>query len=544
MAFASNGATPLLLASDGGLHKTADNGLNWRYTGGVRGGYNALQVTEVIGQEHSLGGLGDLYFGTQDNNVWASPDLDVPREPLPEAETRVTGVVCGACVNFMTGRLLQNWTGFPNPPNDAGNPKLLKPGFYIQNTRLPGVDANLFNLTVDTGLAWTPRYGFPEPIRSISEVAGPAETPTVLTPVKVPGQTPDGEEIVGVKRITDVLGTGMPVVSQVSGFGGLGTFATAFAWYKPFGVDPANPSFFLMPEIVSRTVKVSTDGGMSWTPDNALTQLVTGGGAFRFRWSQFGQVSSFGFDPECPGHILVGTTQAGVLRTFDGGATWARVSGSEVIPRVSSFYFSSGGNAVLSSYGRGLWRLRYTCPAGAAPRATSFPAFPDPALYASNTIIPLRTIDDPTVCPRCVTLIAQGGEVLEYTLDDKGDVSSVLLNTGRLVAYSPYGKEVPVPITVRTGGTARKLPSDRQLNLLLAASNRVQGLYLEDRIFKGLLVGAGEAGPEDLPVPKPLAPYLHATCRTVLDNYKKVCRLILSNSCAHRCPATGRDPNR
>lgn len=523
VAFSNDGATPLLLASDGGLHKTADNGLTWRYTGGVRGGYNALQITEVIGQEHQLGGLADLYFGTQDNGIWGSPDfgrtwpgsvccegffLDVPREPLPEEETRVTGVTCGACINFMTGRLLQNWIPYPNPPNNDGNPKLLKPGAYIQNTRLAGVDANLFNLTTDTGLVWTPRYGFPEPVRSISEVAGPSETPTVLTPVKVPGQTPDGEEMIGVKRITDVLGSGTPVVSQVSGFGGLGTFATMFAWYKPFGVDPANPSFFLMPDVVSGTVKVSTDGGMNWTQDNALTQLVTDGGEFRFRWGQFGQISSFGFDPECPGHILVGTTQAGILRTFDGGLTWARVSGTEVIPRVSSFYFTEGGNAVLSSYGRGLWRLRYTCPVNAAPRATSFPAFPDPALYASGAIIPLRTIDDPTVCPRCVTLIAQGGEVLEYTLDEKGDVSSVLLSQGRLVAYSPYGKEVPVPVEVRTGGTTRKLPNDRQLNLLLAAGNRAQGLYLEDRTFKGLLVGAGEAGPEDLPVPKPPAPYL------------------------------------
>ena len=523
VAFSSNGATPLLLASDGGLHKTADAGLTWRYTGGVRGGYNALQITEVIGQEHHLGGLADLYFGTQDNNIWASPDfgrtwpgslccegffLDVPREPLPEEEIRVTGVACAGCVNFIAGRLLANSAQFPNPPNNDGNPKLLKPGAYVHSTRLPGVDDNLFNLTTDTGLVWTPRYGFPQPIRSISEVAGPSTSPTVFTPVKVPGMTPAGAEIVGVKRITDVLGNGTPIVSQVSGFGGLGTFATMFAWYKPFGVDPANPSFFLMPDIVSGTVKVSTDGGMNWTEDNALTQLVAGGGELHFNRGEFGQISSFGFDPECPGHILVGTTQAGILRTFDGGSTWERVSGSEVIPRVSSFYFSEGGNAILSSYGRGLWRLRYTCPADSTPRVTSFPVFVEPALYARGALVPLRAIDDPTACPRCVTVMVEGGEILEYTLDDKGDVSSVLLSGGRLVAYSLDGKEVSVPVEAHIGGTKRKLLADRQLNLILAAGNRVQGLFLEDRLFKGLLVGEGEAGPEDLPVPKPPAPYL------------------------------------
>ncbi|HKH47381.1 MAG TPA: hypothetical protein VKM72_22215, partial [Thermoanaerobaculia bacterium] len=523
VAFGNDGATPLLLASDGGLHKTGDNGLTWRFTGGGNGGYNALQITEVTGQQHRLGGVADLYFATQDNDIWASPDLgrtwpartccegfflNVPRQPLPPEETRLTGVACGDCLNVLSEPLLANVGGFPNPPNNNGNPRLLKPGAYVQNTRLPGIDASLFNLTTDTGGVWTPRYGFPEPPLSLSQIAGPAETPVVFTPVKVPGSTPDGAELVGIRRITDVLGSGTPMVSQVSGFGSLGTFPTMFAWYQPFGVDPANPNFFLAPDILDQAVKVSADGGATWTEDRGLTDLLTGAGAFRFRWGQFVQASAFGFDPECPGHILVGSTQAGVFRTFDGGATWSRVSGTERIPRVSSFYFSDDGTAILSSYGRGLWRLRSSCPPG-APRSSGFRALPDPVIYQSpsGVIVPLRTVDDPTACPKCTFLLAKGGEVLEITLTATGDVSSVTLSGGSLAAYASDGRQIAVPVAVRIG-TARKLPSGARLAALLAAGNRVAGLYLEEQRQKGFLVAAREAVAADLPVRKTLPPYI------------------------------------
>ena len=47
--------------------------------------------------------------------------------------------------------------------------------------------------------------------------------------------------------------------------------------------------------------------------------------------------------------------------SFDGGVTWATIEGSQRIPVVSSFFFDSLLNrVVVSSYGRGLWKLPRT----------------------------------------------------------------------------------------------------------------------------------------------------------------------------------------
>src|SRR6185436_15426039 len=63
---------PFLLATDGGLHRTADQGVHWTWVGGGRlGGFNAQQFYDVTGQYIEDTWTKDLYAGTQDNDVWA-----------------------------------------------------------------------------------------------------------------------------------------------------------------------------------------------------------------------------------------------------------------------------------------------------------------------------------------------------------------------------------------------------------------------------------------------------------------------------------------
>lgn len=520
LAFRSDGKTPWLLASDGGLHETDDDGATWTTTGAGEDGYNALQITEVTGQLHDTGTGSDLYFGTQDNDIWASPStgaewterrccegfhLNIPRRPLPVDETTLTGVSCGPCMNFMSGPVLASEQAWPNPPNDAGNPRLLKPGAYNHNTKLPGVDANLFNVTTNTGSSWTPSYGFPEPVKALSEVAGPEDDPTVFTAYKRPGTTPAGAEQLGIKRVTGVLVGGTPVVSEVPDVSGLGTFPTMFAWYKPYGVDPDDPNFLIVPDIVDDVVQKTTDGGMTWEPDNGLTDLVTDSGTFRFSWGQFGQVSNIAFDPECDGHILVGTRQAGIFRSFDRGENWHKIPGTEVIPRVSRFYFRGQGEAIASSYGRGLWRLRYDCPGAARPTIPVIP-FPRPVVYLRGVLVPLADID-PDSCPKCRYLLVQDGAIQGVRTDSEGRVAEVLVSDGRLQGYTAGGEPVEFPVQA-TPSEQGPTFDDKELTQLLAEGTRVRGLFLEERRVKGFIVAAQDVAPEQLPRERVVGPYI------------------------------------
>jgi photosystem II stability/assembly factor-like uncharacterized protein len=72
-----------------------------------------------------------------------------------------------------------------------------------------------------------------------------------------------------------------------------------------------------------------------------------------------GQVHSIAFHPTNSNLILVGTEAAGIIESEDGGQTWMQVAGSEQIPAINAFFFDEvRGTVTISSYGRGLWRMR------------------------------------------------------------------------------------------------------------------------------------------------------------------------------------------
>jgi photosystem II stability/assembly factor-like uncharacterized protein len=524
----SDGRTPLLLTSDGGLHRTADAGAHWTLTGGGAGGYDALQITEVTGQLHPGRRNSDLYFATQDNFIWASGDagvtwptnvccegffLNIWRQPLPADQTRLTGVDCGACFNFISGPLLAGFGGFPNPPNDAGNPRLLKPGTYVQNTRVTGLAGNIFDLTTNTGASWTPRYAFPEDPQDLPKVAGPVANPVIYTAIKLSGARPDGSPILGLKRVADTLAAGSPVLSNIGGIGSLGIFATEFAWYKPFGVDPLDANFLIVPDIDSNTVKVSGDAGATWATDFALSNLATRGGTFKFSFGPFSQISSFGFDPDCAGHILVGTQQAGIMETFNRGATWSVLPGSDFIPLVSCFYFQGSSQVLISSYGRGLWKHVYSCPRRFFP-GTSVAVLAEPTIYWKGAKVPLSQIHDPDVCPVCGYFITEGGDILDYTLDAQtGEVREVALSGGSIRGLTYQRQPVAAPFQVRHAERLGKLGGDRGLRAQLKAGARIKGLYLDGAILKGVILAEREVQEQALPRKVALGPYVRVEVR-------------------------------
>lgn len=534
VGFGGDGKTPLLLTTDGGLHVTEDDGATWQYAGDMGRGYNALQITEVTGQLQD-GAPPHLYFGTQDNDIIASPNggitwperrccegffLGVRRDPAPADESKVTGVSCAGCMNFMADPVLYNEAAWPNPSPEGGNPKLVKPSHYVQKSSIAGV-TTLFNLTENTGASWVPRFGFDESTAGFPHTAGDADDPVVFMAFRDAGSTSEGEPLYGIKKVTGVLGTETPVISEIPGVGGLGTFPTMFAWYRPFGVDPDDPNRLLVPDVTSDKAKLTNDGGAEWTDLDALTRMVTEGGSLKFHWKQFGQISHVAFNPGCDGHILVGTQQAGIFQSHNGGVDWRKVRNSEKVPFVSSFFFSGRGEVVLSSYGRGLWRLRHECPTG--PVGSLRPPFRIPVLWRRGVITPVPSIDLPPTCPECSLVVAKGGRITGLDIDPRsGNLRTVHLSAGTLVD-SRTGREVKMPFNVAVGGSAA---TGEELSRLLKAGNEIHALFVRGKTFEGAVLGGPNVALPPLPQTSFNQPYIRVqlaeTHGTPAEDLKKI----------------------
>lgn len=527
LCFKTDGKTPALLLGDGGIFSTADNGVHWAFIGGGSSGYNALQITEVTGQLHSADDNSDLYFATQDNNIRASgnggvtwPDansmccegffLNIPRQSLPAAQTKFTGVDCGACFNFMSGPLLTGKGGFPNVANSTGNPRLLVPGSYIESDTLAGAPTvSIFSLTTNNGGSWAPKYAFTNQPQDLSKVAGDSGDPVVFTAVQEPGSTPDGQGIVGIKKISSVLASGSPIVSDIGGFGSIGIFPTMFAWYKPFGADIHDPNHLIVPDITTEKVRVSFNGGIAWTDDNNLTNLVTQSGMFRFRSGPFTQISNIAFDPDVPGRILVGTVQAGIFSTCDNGGSWNKISGSEAIPNVSSFYFLGNNHVVASSYGRGLWKLSLPdCPTLTAP-GRNF-QYAEPLIFWKGGYVPISQIHDPEVCPVCGYFIVDHGDISEYNVSNTNEIQRISLTGGNIRGFTFDAKSLQLPFPVSRSTNKFNVRNDKTLEQLMSKGYKIKGVYLEGKLLKGLLLAKEDIQPSQLPQRKELKTFLKA----------------------------------
>ncbi len=499
---------PLFLTTDGGLHRTKDYGNTWLLTGAALQGYNALQITEVAGSQHD-GGRFDLYFATQDNSIWGSINSGStwPNKICCEgfwlytthpyvAASKMHGVTCADCYNFQADPGLVNAGTFPNAPNQIGTPALLKPNFYVQNTRPQNMTSgNFFKLTRNNGNTWSSVFTFNDPILNTNTtVAGNPDNPVLFIPVSI-GTIGGGDAFV-LKRISNFMGDPQDVVIEhIDNFGELGTFPTMFAFYKVFGVNPANPNHFIVTDIVDSKMKVTIDGGETWTTNNTLTNLITNDGQLMFKRrgqtatgkERFVQCQVIAFNPLNTSNILIGTTQSGVIRSANGGMNWNYIKNTSSVTNISSFFFHTGGT-IFSSYGRGLYKLKQNFGAAPTQKASSViykkvPMVWDPEL---KVVSPLSDYKDKYDFEDYDIFIIKAGKITE--LPPKGQAFSLFgIDKGELVHVSKSGIfQKPVFNTVVMDSV--RYESFRFYGVLQKKMNQVRGIIIKKGVITGIIL--------------------------------------------------------
>jgi photosystem II stability/assembly factor-like uncharacterized protein len=374
---------PLLLGSDGGVHRTSDGGATWTLTGGGAHGYNALQVTEVKGQWIDELGQFDLYFGTQDNRVFSSGDLgstwpnsvccegfylEMLKHVHAAADSHVTFVSCAKCRNLVSGRLFTSLSGWPNPASKHGNPSIVAKSFQDQPVDSEDGFVKGKAATESLGSSWSQYATVPEDQKSIAKLSertvttsGKTSTlPVQYQPIRTGFDSAGDFDVVQLVRLSKNASspTASTYYPTMTGFGGLGINTTAFAQYEVFAVDPLDSGHLIAPDIVNEKMMQSTDGGDTWSEIPALTSLVTNSGKYLFRSGTFSFPSAVSFSHDDPHSVALGTQENGLFVSSDGGGTWKQVPSSEKATYITSVEWETPSEAFVSTYGRGLWHLK------------------------------------------------------------------------------------------------------------------------------------------------------------------------------------------
>lgn len=393
-----NAGNSLLLSGDGGVLNTTDGGNNWHMTGSGVKGLNALQINEAAVQENFENGKKNyIYFGTQDNNLWASLDgggtwaafgneghsLGIKRRAIMSKGNLMVLTLDDSVSHYGSG---QGWAGaadWKEVPARAGDPMIVPEGGdlldpeprdrFVQLSFSKGffdprvgikLDRYNFNNTYNGGGTWN-KIGQMSyaPTAQYPKISSSGE-PVMYQPYFTSETTKNGFSKVGLMRLTKTNRVGLGVLERAdgNGFGSLGTFPTEFKWYNVFAVHPTNPEHVIIADIESSEIKVSKDGGKNWYAETALTYLITDGGKIEFYkivdCCPKMLVTCMSFNPDNPNEIAIGTRENGIFFSWDGGSIWYKLDNTVQITNASSISFYFDGSILVSTYGRGLWKFK------------------------------------------------------------------------------------------------------------------------------------------------------------------------------------------
>jgi hypothetical protein len=526
LAFTPGFTEPLMLATDGGVHLTNDQGKQWTLTGSNVGGFVALQIGEMTGRQ--VGGSSphlDLYYGTQDNDIKGSSDggatwngslccegafLQVDRANPAMVDGKVTGRRCGNCALFdVQPHLGQGDPGLfrSAPSGTTNNPAAHAPfqligDSFLQPLKLP--PNSEYWLTGNRGVDWAQSFTTTGTHVGRIHFAGNPVNPVAYVAL----EKGDGAKLI---RASAVSGTPVVAAADQVGMGTIGLMRTGQARYAAVGVDPKEPNHLLAHDVFAGT-KASRDGGVNWFAVPALDAAVSDTGKFKASMNSIAPfVTAIAWDPTNSCHILVGTMQNGVIRSADGGLTWAQVPGSKPATFVTSFFFPPTGAIWMSTYGRGLWQVTSSRTPPASGRC-EFPQPPGPVPQPGPVVI-LRAggaprafagLQDEAVCATCTVLLVHDGWITDIDGDDT--VRTVTTSGGFVEQRLRNGRESPATVanTVRaeeTDGLRRRVGGGATVTGGATDERRVRGLILDGARLVGYI--AGSAAPAIAPLRKP-----------------------------------------
>ncbi|MDQ2768712.1 MAG: hypothetical protein M3Y30_16345 [Gemmatimonadota bacterium] len=517
VAFTPGFEVPLMLASDGGVHLTPDSGRTWKLTGVAYGGFTALQIGEMTGR--AVGGDHphlDLYYGTQDNDIKGSSDgghtwdgsiahegafLQADAANPAHVDGPVTGRNCGPCTLFVVQPHLGSTANPPafhtapdgNAANIADPPFQLIASSYLQDVPsmapTPSFD---FFLTSNSGDNWAPAFSLPTKPLGAVKFAG-----DLTNPVAYIGVT--GTSTVGLFRVDNVTGQATVRRADSTGILSLAQLNTGQASYTVFGVDPSNANHLLAPDVLTNTMKASTDGGLHWFAYDPLTVAVTDTGRFLVSVNGSPSVSAIAWDPTNSCHILVGTMQNGILRSTDGGLTWRRVLNSAFATYITSFFFPPTGSIWMSTYGRGLWTVNVD----RRPPSSGRCAFPQPPGVINGSldslvvwrldggkIRPFGGLTDSLVCATCSIISAHDGFITDVAMD-KNVVRGIAISSGMLVQRNREKRETPLPVS-NSYRFAESVGLQRLVGREIIDTRRVRALVMNGTALIGIVLGGRE----------------------------------------------------
>lgn len=426
-----SGNCPKFLLGDGGPQTSPDCGQNWVVTGAGPGGFHALQLYDLTGTVH--GDHTDMYFATQDNSNWSSPNggQEWPVAFGPEGfnieavhasttdDQFVVGVQCASCSYFRQNAhwsLMGTDTVWNNPTDNRPSsgpvaidnqvfaqfgqplavvgPPPVAPPVTTDNGAFVTTDASATFPGPVAGATITETFAnlgpFPQNLIGTSDqlrTSGPKATPTLFMPaLKSPADV-----ALGLKRVNNVRSGTASVVDADTGI----ILSRSWVYQRPvWAVDPSNPQFLIAVDAVNNQIVTSTTGGTSWVGNPTATAMAHGSGKFFFGYQARDAtnavfaggtiVNTMAIDNTNGNRMLIATEGNGILASFDRGVSWMNVPGSERINAITSFFFDERtADVYMSTYGRGIWRMGW-CPNGVPDTTAPSFTFVPPDITTSN----------------------------------------------------------------------------------------------------------------------------------------------------------------